>query len=89
VVWSRGAVIEPADVHEAISTGASSRSADVMERPLGDGFKFKDLLGEVTRHYLGRAMGETRGNKTKAAELLGFASYQTLTGWLKKYGVEA
>tara|TARA_R110002051_G_scaffold182533_1_gene252147 strand:- start:390 stop:641 length:252 start_codon:yes stop_codon:yes gene_type:complete len=28
------------------------------------------------------------GNKTAAAELLGLPSYQTLTNWMTKYGVE-
>ena len=44
-----------------------------------------DLLTEVARHYLGRAMDEAHRNKTKAAELLGLPSYQTLTNWLGKY----
>jgi DNA-binding protein Fis len=32
-------------------------------------------------------MDEARGNKTKAAELVGAPSYQTLTNWLDKYEV--
>ena len=32
--------------------------------------------------------GGERGNKTEAARLLGLPSYQTLTNWLKKYGLE-
>ena len=33
-------------------------------------------------------MDEAHGNKTKAAELVGLPSYQTLTNWLARYQVE-
>jgi DNA-binding protein Fis len=33
-------------------------------------------------------MDEAHGNKTKAADLVGLPSYQTLTSWLDKYEVE-
>jgi DNA-binding protein Fis len=45
-------------------------------------------MKEIARHYLTRAMAEAHGNKTKAAELVGLPSYQTLTNWLDKYDVE-
>jgi DNA-binding protein Fis len=32
-------------------------------------------------------MSEAEGSKTKAAELVGLASYQTLTNWLSKYEI--
>jgi len=32
-------------------------------------------------------MEEAQGNKSKAAELVGLSSYQTLTNWLEKYGL--
>jgi DNA-binding protein Fis len=46
-------------------------------------------MGEVARHYLSRAMEEAHDNKTKAAQMLGLPNYQTLTNWLKKYGLES
>ncbi len=61
---------------------------EVLDRPLGSGFNLAELLKEVARHYLGRAMDEAHGNKTKAAELVGLPSYQTLTNWLAKYEVQ-
>jgi DNA-binding protein Fis len=48
-----------------------------------------DLLKNVARHYLERAMDEAQGNKTKAAELVGLPSYQTLSNWLSKYEVQS
>jgi transcriptional regulator with PAS, ATPase and Fis domain len=43
----------------------------------------------VARHYLGRALDEAHGNKTKAAKLVGLPSYQTFTNWMNRYGVKA
>ncbi|MGC9312108.1 MAG: sigma-54 interaction domain-containing protein [Sediminispirochaetaceae bacterium] len=60
----------------------------LLGRPIGDGFSLEALNGELMRHYLRRAMEQAFGNKTKAAELLGLPNYQTLTNWLKRYGVE-
>lgn len=60
-----------------------------LQRPLGNGFDLQDLLAQVARHYLIRAMAEAHDNKTDAAKLVGLPSYQTLTNWLKKYNVES
>ena len=46
-----------------------------------------ELIGRVARHYLERAIDVAHGNKSKAAELVGLPSYQTLSNWMKKYGV--
>ena len=61
----------------------------MLNRPLGEGFDLQDVLGDVARHYLSRALEAAHGNKTKAASLVGFSNYQTLTNWAKKYGIEA
>ena len=45
-------------------------------------------MAEVARHYLKRALDHTHNNKTRAAELLGMGSYQTLSNWIEKYGIE-
>ena len=86
-IWADGATIEAADVRGAVLP-AQSRHDEVLNRPLGGPFDLPALLAEVAGHYLRRAMAESHGNKTKAAELVGLSSYQTLTNWLKKYGVE-
>jgi transcriptional regulator with GAF, ATPase, and Fis domain len=88
-VWSNGHVIEADDVRESLLPleGRTRRSDAVLDRPLGQGFDLKDLIGTVARHYLHRAIEEAHGNKTRAAELVGFANHQTLTNWLERYGV--
>ena len=63
--------------------------ADVMlpEGPAVHG-RMPGLLRQPDRELeFTRAMEEAAGNKSRAAELVGLASYQTLTNWLSKYGV--
>lgn len=87
-IWSEGATISAEDAREALLPVAGGVRQDVLGRPLGGGLNLPELLKEVARHYLGRALDEASGNKTKAAEFVGLPSYQTLTNWLAKYGVE-
>lgn len=60
----------------------------ILNKPLSADFNLPSIMELVARHYLHRAMNEAKNNKTKAAELLGLPSYQTLTNWIKKYGIE-
>ena len=45
-------------------------------------------MARLAHTRITQALHQTNGNKKKAAELLGLPSYQTLTNWIKKYGVE-
>jgi DNA-binding NtrC family response regulator len=65
------------------------RSSDVLDQSLGSGFKLETLLGRVANHYLERALTTAGGNKSQAAELVGLASYQTFSNWMKRFGVRA
>ena len=85
-IWSEGAAIGAEEMIDAVLPSAGGKGA-VLDRALGNGFNLPDLLAHVARHYLTRAMQEAGDNKTRAAELVGLASYQTLTNWLSKYGV--
>lgn len=87
VIWSDGPTISAEDAREALLPSGVATRTEVLGRPLGGGLNLPDLLKDVARHYLGRAMDEAAGNKTKAAELVGLPSYQTLTNWLVRYGV--
>jgi transcriptional regulator with PAS, ATPase and Fis domain len=86
-LWSETATITEEDVREALLLCPAHQEESVLERPLTPGFHLEELLGEVAQHYLHRALVETQGNKTKAAALLGLASYQTFNNWMEKYGV--
>ena len=87
-IWSNEAVIAESDAHDALVTSPREVSNEVLGRPLGDGFNFDELLADVARHYLSRAMREAGGSVTKASTLLGITNYQTLKGRLEKYNVE-
>lgn len=88
-IWSADSMLTVEDIREALlSTAATDRAYDVLGRPLGEGLDLPRILATVARHYLGRALDEAQGNKTKAAKLVGLSSYQTLANWMKRYGVE-
>jgi DNA-binding NtrC family response regulator len=86
-IWSEGPTITAEDVREAILPVQSGDDNQILNRPLGEGFDLPGLLAKVVRHYLAASLEQASGNKTQAATLLGLPSYQTLTNWLKKYGV--
>lgn len=89
-VWTDDEVIGVDAMKEAmVGAPALDRAREgILSRPVEDGIDLDEILGEVARHYLKRAMDTAGGNKTKAAKLLGLSNYQTLTNWLQKYGVE-
>ncbi len=87
VLWTPHAVIEVADVSEELLRTAPDAPADLLGRPLGGGLDLPVLMADLARHYLERALDEAGGNKTRAAELIGLPSYQTLTNWMRRYGV--
>jgi len=86
-IWADGATIRKTDTRRALIDDGATRE-EVLDRPLDEGFDLNALLADVTRHYLERALTESNGVKKDAAALLGFANYQTLSNWMKKYGVD-
>jgi transcriptional regulator with PAS, ATPase and Fis domain len=86
-IWSEGTVISTDDAREALMPPMTVGKKDIVGRPLGEGLNLPDLIGEVARHYLERAITEAHGNKTKAAELVGLPSHQTLSNWLARYNI--
>jgi DNA-binding NtrC family response regulator len=59
----------------------------ILDRPIGDGFELESYLNDIHRHYLQRAMQDTKGVKAKAARLLGIKNYQTLDAQLDRLKV--
>lgn len=86
-VWSKGTTIDEVSLGAALLTRSETAAREVLNRPLGNGFKLTELLGDVVRHYLTRAVEQSPNNKTHAASLVGFNNYQTLTNWAKKHGM--
>ncbi len=84
-IWVPGEEIAAEGITEVLSLTSTGTDDAILGAALGEGFSLPDLMAEVARHYLNRAMEQSRGNKTEAAKLLGLGSYQTLTNWLLKY----
>lgn len=89
----RAALWSPADLIDADSARQAllvtpENTVTILDRPIGNGFSLKGLLDMVESHYLKRAMQEAGGVKTKAADLLGLGSYQTLNNWLDRHGLK-
>ena len=67
---------------------SASAAPQLLHRSLNHDFNIDEVVTELMQHYLPRALEQTDGNKRQAAKLLGLPNYQTLSNWLKKYGVE-
>jgi transcriptional regulator with PAS, ATPase and Fis domain len=87
-IWASGEHIKAPDIAEALAVTVAPKGETIIGRSLNEPVSLPDLLEEVTRHYLERAMAQTHGNKTEAARLLGLGSYQTLSNWLQKRGIQ-
>lgn len=86
-IWAVGDKITAQDVVESLAVTVAPKADTILGRPLDPAISLPDIIGDVARHYLERAMAQTHGNKSEAARLLGIGSYQTLSNWLQKYGV--
>jgi DNA-binding NtrC family response regulator len=90
-IWCERDVIDLDDMKAA--TLESGPGAVELERGLGrpieQGFDLQELIAEIARHYLRRALDASNGSKTQTAKLLGFASYQTVSNWLKRYDIRS
>jgi DNA-binding NtrC family response regulator len=87
-IWSDGPTISTDEAAEAILPTMRDARTSIIDRPLGEGFDLRATMNEVVRAYLDRAMKDANGNKSKATKLLGLPSYQLLTQWLKRHGLE-
>lgn len=87
-VMTDGETIERQDLVDAVAEVPGKPTTELLEQPLGEGFVLADFLEEIQRHFLIRAMKEAAGVKTKAAELLGYKNYQTLSAQLDRLKVE-
>lgn len=75
-------VINEDDLKEALFDFSQETTDNILNRPLGNGFKAEDLIKDIKKHYAQRAWDESDGAITKAGkELLGLNSFQTLYKW--------
>jgi len=89
-IWAVGEEISADDIREALlpPPETDKNEVKILNRPLDNGIDLPEIIKTVAVHYLERGLVANNGIKTKTAEQLGLSSYQTLTNWLRKYGVE-
>lgn len=86
-MWTPGIKIEKQDILDSIITIKSQINSYILNQPLGTELKVKEVIDKVAKHYLTRALKESGGNKSRAAELVGLGSHQTFSAWMEKHGV--
>ncbi len=86
-VWCQGVIIQEDDVSQALLPNAIEQNDDILQKPLGNGFKLQEIQDVISSHYIHRAIHEAGGNRSKAARLLGVNNYQTLSNWMKNLGI--
>ena len=89
-VMAAGDVIQQDEIADAIGEmpASSPPRGSLLDKPLGEGFNLQELLNDIHRHYLRRAMTEAAGVKSQASKLLGIPNYQTLDAQLKRLNVD-
>ena len=85
-VYCAGAEIDIEHV-ELRPTTRPGAADGVLDRRLGENLRLQDILDEVKRHYLTRALEEAGGVKREAARLVGL-NRQTYNDWMAKVGAE-
>ncbi len=89
IVHAESLEITRAEIEDALNIARVPEDASkVLERRLDENFDLKALLDEITGHYITRAGEQTNKNISKAAALLGFNHYQTLSKRMKKLGMK-
>ena len=86
-VWTEGTAISERDMQAALLSDATLKPDKLSRKSLGEGFDLDETLADISREYLRAAMKEADGNKSRAAELLGLNSRQTLNNRMKSLGL--
>jgi len=86
-VWSNSESITEREMREALLT-RPAQPGDILGLELDNTFDIQELIKELKRHYIEKALAETSGHKTNAAKKLGLKSYQVLNGWMNDLGIK-
>ena len=85
-MFSEGDTINEADIWDAVFETPPTTGAlhDILDVSIEDGLDLKSKLEDIADHLIDRAIDHERGNKSNAAKLLGFPSYQAFAYWIKR-----
>jgi transcriptional regulator with GAF, ATPase, and Fis domain len=85
-VWSDGATITESDLRDAllpvIRKGSDAQASEIR---LEHGVDLPKIIADTAKRHLQEALRVSNGNKSRAAQLLGLPSYQTLSNWVDRY----
>ncbi|MEY8195211.1 MAG: hypothetical protein RPR28_10205, partial [Cycloclasticus sp.] len=86
-LWSKNNTISDNEFKEAMFT-QSSNSSDIMAHDLSQPIDLLAITDDIEAHYVQLAWQKSAGQKKKAAQLLGYSSYQNYNKRLEKYGIK-
>ncbi len=90
ILWSMHETISVKEVKGAIFANFADDKPEKgglysAERVAEPGFSLEKFLGEIAVEHIEKALIECNGRKSAAAKMLGFANYQTMDNWLRKF----
>ncbi len=87
LVWSDRQMLQADDIADALLPEIVPRTEGILDRPIGKGLNLDQILRDVETHYINRALDSTGGNKSRAARLIGYSSYQQLDARRARLGL--
>ena len=85
-LWSQGCNISEQELRDAMFTQQSNDS-DILSSDLSQAIDLQGVVDKVEEYYVRLAWDKTARQKKKAAELLGYSSYQNYNKRLEKHGI--
>ncbi|MEL0638503.1 sigma-54 dependent transcriptional regulator [Marinomonas sp. TI.3.20] len=86
-LWSSEDAISADDIKQALFDRPQNNTG-LLDKDISQGIDIQNIISDLVRHYIPKALAHSNGSKSKAAELLGLKNYQTLTNWMDKYDVK-
>lgn len=87
-IWSDGSELTVENLQRAMIERPGVKPEDTRLPDLGQGIDINEVLDKTKRYYAEKALEATAGQKVKAARLLGLPNHQTLSNWLKQWGMD-
>lgn len=86
-LWSSEDAISADDIKQALFD-RPHKDSGLLNKNVSQGIDIQDIVSNLVRHYIPKALAHSNGRKSEAAELLGLKNYQTLTNWMDRYDVK-
>jgi len=86
-IWAETDEITEIDIKDALLEKPQKISATELPE-IGEGIDIQDLLDNIKKNYIVKALKQSAGNKKKATTLLSLPNYQTLSNWMDKLDLQ-